>query len=260
MKEQTDPIGVRELFGVYCRSFLLQAAWSYDRMQSVGFAYALEPVLRKLYQDPVEYEARLRLHLEYFNTQPYFASFVLGAAVRMEQNRVQGESAEVCDIAGLKASLMAPLGALGDSLVWGALKPMTAIVAAAVCILGYWWAPLMFLVIYNVGHAGLRAWLLWQGYIGCGNAVTLVSRFRFTAVAKWFKVLSLCFAGALIGMLPVWRTEFRFSENTGGFRASVLAMTATLALAAALRRGGSPVKFMLGLAAVCIVLAYAGVV
>ncbi len=50
-------------------------------MQSLGFAYAIEPVLRKLYPDQAEYESRLRIHLEYFNTQPYLASFILGAVV-----------------------------------------------------------------------------------------------------------------------------------------------------------------------------------
>ena len=120
-------------------------------MQSIGFAYAIEPVLRKLYPDPAEYESRIRLHLEYFNTQPFLASYILGAVIRMEEDRAMGRDAGD-DVPGLKATLMAPLGALGDSFFWGALKPLAAIVAVALLMTGYWWAPLVFLAFYNTWH------------------------------------------------------------------------------------------------------------
>lgn len=96
-------------------------------MQSLGFAYAIEPVLKKLYPDRTEYEARLRLHLDYFNTQPYLASFILGAVVRMEQDRAAGKETGT-DVQDLKTSLMAPLGALGDSFFWGSLKPFAVVI------------------------------------------------------------------------------------------------------------------------------------
>jgi mannose/fructose/N-acetylgalactosamine-specific phosphotransferase system component IID len=73
-------IGTGDLLTVFWRSLLIQASWSYDGMQSLGFSYALLPVLKKLYPDRAEFEARLRLHMEYFNTQPYLAAFILGGS------------------------------------------------------------------------------------------------------------------------------------------------------------------------------------
>ncbi len=258
MNGNRNVIGVFDLLAVFRRALLIQASWSFDRMQTVGFAYALEPALRKLYPDPEEYENRLKAHMEYFNTQPYFASFILGAAVRLEQNRASGNS-ETADVSGLKTTLMAPLGALGDSFFWGALKPMAAALAVAVILTGFWWAPFLFLLIFNAWHLGLRLSLLFWGYSSGGDAVTLMARYGFTKMARRFKILSLAVLGGILGMMPLWGSEFK-----PAFGNSIVLMafglSVTLFLVAIVRRGGSPVKFMLGLVVICLALAYAGVI
>jgi PTS system mannose-specific IID component len=251
--------GMRDLLSVFRRAFLIQASWSFDRMQTVGFAYAIEPALRKLYPVQAEYEDRLRVHLEYFNTQPYFASFILGAAVRLEQDRATGRN-PAADVSGLKSALMAPLGALGDSFFWGALKPMAALTAVAVLMTGAWWAPVLFLALYNVWHLGLRLSMLIWGYTSGGDAVALMARYRFTRMAKRFKVISLSMLGGILGMMPLWRPEFRLEVGAPGVVMMLSGLAVMLALVACMRRGGSPVKLMLGLAACCLALAYAGVV
>jgi len=228
-------------------------------MQTLGFAYALEPAIRKLYPDDVEYEIRLRAHLDYFNTQPYLASFVLGAVVRMEEDRAAGQSCEE-DIVGLKASLAGPLGALGDSFFWGALRPFAAVAAVAALLTGSWWAPLLFFALFNLWHVGLRTALLVWGYRSRGDAVALLERYRFTRMAKRFKVLSLGMLGGMIGLLPLWREPFRTAGGAPSVAVLAAGGGAVLLLTAALRRGGSPVQLMLGLAACCLLLAFAGVV
>ncbi len=228
-------------------------------MQSIGFAYAIEPTLRKLYPDQGEYESRLRLHLEYFNTQPYLASYILGAAIRMEEDRAAGRTANG-DISGLKTALMAPLGALGDTFFWGALKPLAAVVSVALFMTGYWWAPLLFLVFYNVWHVGLRAGMLFWGYRSRGDAVALMTRYSLMKTAKRFKLITLCVLGGILGMAPDWRPEFQ-PEVTWSFVPMALSWLAvTMVLVAIIRRGVSPIKLMLGLAALCLALAYRGVI
>src|SRR5512143_4202991 len=162
---------------VFWKSFLIQASWSFDHMQSLGFAYAIQPVLRKLYPDQDEYESRLRIHMEYFNTQPYLASFILGAVARMEQDRALGRNSST-DVSSLKRALMAPLGALGDSFFWGSLKPLAAVIAVAMLLAGAWWAPLLFLALYNVVHVGLRAGLVFAGYATRGDVAAILGRYK----------------------------------------------------------------------------------
>ena len=226
-------------------------------MQSLGFAYAIEPVLRKLYPDKTQYEARLRLHMEYFNTQPYLASFILGAVAKLEEDRATGTN-EDPDIKGLKESLMAPLGALGDSFFWGSLKPVAAVTAAALLLTGSWWAPIIYLVVYNTWHLGIRAGVFFRGYQTGGDARDLLANYRFTARARLFKVVSLFMLGGMIGAMPIWRQEFRQASHVQAM--SIAGMVFTLALVAGLQRGSSPIKLMLGLAALCLVLAYIGVI
>jgi len=228
-------------------------------MQSLGFAYAIEPVLKKLYPDGAEYEARLRCHLEYFNTQPYLASFILGAVVRMEEDRALNSLVDN-DVVGLKSALMAPLGALGDSFFWGALKPLAAVGAVALIMTGYWWAPLLFLIFYNVWHLGLRAAMLFWGYNSRGNAVELMAKFSFMKMAKQFKVITLTILGGIIGMASDWRPEFHAKDALPVLPLMALWLAVVLALVAILRRGGSPIKLMLGLAVFCLALVYAGVI
>jgi len=252
-------IGAAGLFGVFGRALLIQASWSYERMQSIGFAYAIEPVLKRLYPDPAEYESRLRLHLEYFNTQPYLASYILGAAVRMEEDRATGRNMSG-DVAGLKTALMAPLGALGDSFFWGALKPLAAGVSVALLMTGYWWAPLLFLVFYNIWHVGLRAGMLIWGYRSGGDAVALMTRHSLMKTAKRFKLITLAVLGGIIGMVPAWRPELQPAVNWPFWPMTFFWLAVTTGLIAVFRRGGSPIKYMLGLAALCLALAYAGVI
>ncbi len=258
MKRNHNAIGTFDLLAIFGRALLIQAAWSFERMQTIGFAYALEPVLRKLYPDRGEFEKRLKAHMDYFNTQPYFASFILGAAVRLEEDRASGRNADT-DIAGLKATLMAPLGALGDSFFWGALKPMAAVIAVAAIMTGNWWAPLLFLAIFNAWHIGLRLSMLFWGYANGGDAVALMARYGFTKIAKRFKIISLASLGGILGLMPLWSPEFKPAPSAS---ASLMlsGLVITLILVAFVRKGGSPVKLMLGLAAICFALAYTGVI
>src|SRR3990172_8971865 len=123
MKDDRKDIRTFDLVRVLLRAFLIQASWSFDRMQTLGFAYAMLPALRRLYPDSNELTSRINLHLEYFNTHPYLASFILGAVVRLEEERASGRNRDA-DVRGMKSALMASLGALGDSFFWGALKPV----------------------------------------------------------------------------------------------------------------------------------------
>jgi len=259
VKSGNKEIGTRNLFTLFLRALLIQASWSFDRMQSLGFAYAIEPFLRRLYPDTKEYESRLKLHLEYFNTQPYLAAFILGAALRLEYERTSGHKYD-SDVAELKTALMAPLGALGDSFFWGALKPVAAAVAIAFLVTGLWWAPVLFLVLYNIWHIGLRIAFVFWGYISRGDAVELMRRCRFTRLAKLFKIATLTVLGGILGLLPAWRPELKPDVNIPGIAIALLSLAITLILLMALRKGSSPVKLMLGLAVSCLALAYAGVI
>lgn len=148
---------------MYLRLFAVQGAWNYETMLGNGIAFCTEPALRLLpggmkgtaYAEAITRQAR------YFNAHPYFAGVAVGALARAELDRVSPELIE-----RFRTALGGPLGSVGDRLVWASWLPLCSLIALAA--FGFGASPLavtgIFLVTYNIGHLGLRAWGLRVGF------------------------------------------------------------------------------------------------
>jgi PTS system mannose-specific IID component len=148
--------GFRAYASGFFRSLLIQGSWNYRTMLGGGFAFAILPVLRRLYrQHPDSFEKALQRHSEHFNAHPYMADVALGAVTRMEE---EGRSAE--EIRRFKVAVRGPLGGLGDALVWVGWRPASVLAALLLAMAGTSPAVtvVFFLVIYNLGHLALRLW------------------------------------------------------------------------------------------------------
>jgi len=152
------PLRVRglDLVRVMLRSFLLQAVWNPERQQGAGFAFALRPILRRLVGREGE-AAALARHVGYFNTHPAFASYALGAVGRMEADRAHGAEIPAEAVDRAKATLGPALAALGDSLMWSTLRPVSAALGVTWVLAGSPYGPLLFLLLYNAIHLYVRA-------------------------------------------------------------------------------------------------------
>ena len=141
--------------GSFLRSFAIQGSWNYRSMLGSGFAFALVPFLRQSGLVGEELASATRRHLEPFNAHPYLSGVALGAVARMESEDVDAET-----IRRFKTAIQGSLGGLGDSLIWGAWRPATLLLALALA----WsattpWVPaLLFLGLYNGGHLAIRWW------------------------------------------------------------------------------------------------------
>lgn len=109
------------------RSLHIQALLQPERMQGLGFGFAMIPFLRRLYADPAERGEALRRHLAYFATHPLLAGFVLGTAARLEERRAAGEPISDAAIDGAKRAMATPLAGLGDPLFWVTLRPLAGL-------------------------------------------------------------------------------------------------------------------------------------
>lgn len=227
-------------------------------MQSLGFAFSLLPVLRRLYPDREVRGSRIREHMAYFNTQPYMAAFILGAVSKREEALAEGNKRPEF-VAEFKTTLAGPLGAVGDSFFWGGVRPLSAALSVAFLLPGMWWAPLFYLLFYNFWHLGGRIWLLSLGFRSGGDISVFLARFNLPMTAQVFKAMTLGVIGCLLGLSATWMPAIRPAGGLAEVPQAVLSLAATMGLVAVLRKWGSPIKLMLILAGVSLVLAYAGV-
>jgi len=185
----------RDLLRVFGRSLCLQASWSFRGMQSLGFAYAMEPALQRLHGAGEAGRRALGRHLEFFNTHPFLAAAVLGASVRLEAEGGEGAAQAV---GRLKSGLMGPCGAVGDSLYWGSLKPLLVVGALHLAYRGVGWAPVGFLAAFTACNLGGRAFAFAQGYRRGLAVAESLRRLDLLGWARRGKVLCALLLGALV--------------------------------------------------------------
>jgi len=148
---------------VYLRMLAVQGAWNYESMLGNGIGFAMEPVLRLLPGGVhgASFKQAMARESRYFNAHPYLAAVAVGALARAE---LEGEAP--ARIERFRTALTGPLGSVGDRLVWAGWLPLCSLLALAAFGLGAGPALTigMFLVLYNAGHLGLRAWGLTVGW------------------------------------------------------------------------------------------------
>lgn len=125
MTTEIKKVTKSDLNAVVRRSNLFQGSWNFERMQALGFAYAMVPVIKRLYPDPNDpgRKAAIKRHSEFFNTQPFVGAPILGVTIAMEEERANGKEIDDAAINGIKVGLMGPLAGVGDPIFWGNCSP-----------------------------------------------------------------------------------------------------------------------------------------
>lgn len=142
---------------VWWRSTFLQGSWNYERMQNLGWAYALIPAIKKLYTSKEDRAAALERHLEFFNTHPYVAAPIIGVTLALEEERANGAEIDDTAIQGVKIGMMGPLAGVGDPVFWFTVRPILGALGASLAIAGNIVGPLLFFFGWNI----IRMAFLW---------------------------------------------------------------------------------------------------
>lgn len=175
-------------YTVFIRSFALQAVWNFERLQNIGFAYALQPVMARLYPDPLKRREMLLRHLGFFNVHPYMVNIILGMVIRTEEEIAHGRgSASFDDVAGAKNAMAGPLAAIGDAFFWATWRPFVALLSVGILLVVVRFhidthvlvAPLFFIVVYNVFQIGFRYISLLAAYRMHDKILSVVGELKF---------------------------------------------------------------------------------
>jgi PTS system mannose-specific IID component len=170
------------------RSFLLwlffsHSAWNWERMQGLGFAHSMTPIIRKLYKKKHEISSALKRHLVFYNTQPDMGSVINGVVIAMEERRAAGADISDDAINGVKSGLMGPMSGVGDTVQQGIVIPIALAIGMSIALGGQVTAeattgsllgPVVFLILMAAFVWGVGWSLYWLGYRQGRSAVTQI--------------------------------------------------------------------------------------
>jgi mannose/fructose/N-acetylgalactosamine-specific phosphotransferase system component IID len=203
-----------DLAKVASRALYLQALFSAERQQGPGFAFALLPVIRRVYSGAEERGRALARHLGFFGTHPVLVGYVLGVTARLEERRSQGFPIDDAQIEQAKRSLASPLAALGDPLFWVTLRPLSGLVG----ILGMTLlpladplgpdlrvlvCPLLALLTYNAVALKFRVRGVARGYKLADEPGKLLDSLKLAVLKRFFERASAFAFGSLV-VLTLW--------------------------------------------------------
>lgn len=166
------------------------SAWNYERMQNVAFAWSLAPALKKMYPNKEDLAAALSRHMAFFNTEMTIGTPILGAVLAMEDQRSHGADVPDDMIDAIKAGLMGPLAALGDSLYSSTLNALLLSFCMGLALNGNVLGPVIFIVVWTALTIGISLWGVRFGYRE-GMNIMDSEIFSPETIAKVTNVLSI---------------------------------------------------------------------
>ncbi|MDG2914770.1 PTS mannose transporter subunit IID [Bisgaard Taxon 10/6] len=188
----------RDIRSTYWRSTFLLGSFNFERMQSMGFCVSMIPAIKRLYSNKEDQAAALKRHLEFFNTQPWIGSAIMGVTAAMEQERANGADIDDAAISGVKVGLMGPLAGVGDPIFWGTLRPVLAALGAGLAISGSLLGPLLFFIGINIFRALTRWYGFKYGYAKGTEIVSEMGGGRLQKVTQGASILGLFVMGSLV--------------------------------------------------------------
>jgi mannose/fructose/sorbose-specific phosphotransferase system IID component len=266
----TTKIDKKDLRKVFWRSFNLQGAFNYERMQGLGFGWTMLPIINKLYKKKEDRAAAYKRHLSFFNTHPWTSGVILGMVTSMEERMANGEDAvDEESIQAVKGGLMGPLAGIGDSLFFSTLRPIIAGLAVSLALNGNYFAPLLFIIGINIIHF----WVQWQGvFSGYKLADKFLEKMEGMQIQKWMEaaaILGLMVLGALVAtwlnvqtplVYTMEKATIPIQKMLDGILPKALPLLATLLVFRFIRKGKSATVVMGAIVVVGLVLGVLGII
>ena len=205
-----------DLRHIFFRSMLLEANFNFETWQNTGFAFAMIPVLKKLYKTKESMAAALQRHLQLFNTSTYGCTLILGLTTAMEEQNSRDTDFNADSINSVKLGLMGPLAGVFDSLFWGTLKVIAAGVGTSLALKGNVSGVVLFILLFNVPHLLLRYQLTFIGYKAGTTFLQKLSRSNvMDRLTQGAAILGLMVVGAMPATLMNIHTPVSFGEGAG---------------------------------------------
>ena len=164
----------------------------------MGFCVTMMPAIKRLYSKKEDQAAALKRHLEFFNTQPWIGSAIMGVTAAMEEERANGAPIDDGAINGVKVGLMGPLAGVGDPIYWGTARIILAALGASLAVTGNIMGPLIFFIGINIIRILTRWYSMKYGYEKGTEIVQDMEGGQLQKLTTGASVLGLFVMGGLV--------------------------------------------------------------
>ena len=232
------------------------------------------PTIKRVYSKKEDQIEALKRHLVFFNTTPAVCGPVIGVTIAMEEAKASGAEIDDGTINSLKVGLMGPLAGVGDPLVWGTLRPITAAIGASLALSGTILGPLVFFLTFNAVRLGMKWFGLKYGIAKGMDIVKDLSGNILQKLTEGATILGLFIMGVLVTKWTSINVPLVVSETPGPDGSMVvttvqnilddlvpglLALGLTMLMMKLLKKKVSPIVLIFSLFAVGIIGYWSGI-
>ncbi|WP_010580782.1 PTS system mannose/fructose/sorbose family transporter subunit IID [Liquorilactobacillus vini] len=209
----------KDINHIFWRSLSVNASFNYERQMSQGAQYSLGSVLKKLYPEKNRLAQALKRHAEFFNTTPMLCPFIFGISAAMEEENANKSDFDESSINSIKASLMGPLAGIGDSVFWGTLRPLVGGIACSLALTGNLFAPILFLLLFNVPNMLVRYYGVHWGYNSGMKALDKFEKLGITEkIFQGASTLGLLVIGSMIAEMVTVKTGLTIGSGKSAIK------------------------------------------
>lgn len=214
-KQTQSLITKKDLMTTFVFSNFQQASFNYERIHALAFCVDMIPTIKRVYKTKEEQAEALKRHLTFFNTTPAVCGPVIGVTIAMEEAKASGAEIDDGTINSLKVGLMGPLAGVGDPLVWGTLRPITAAVGASLALNGSVLGPFFFFVAFNLVRLSMKWFGLTYGFKKGLDIVQDLSGNLLQKLTEGATILGLFIMGVLVTKWTTINVPLVVSETPG---------------------------------------------
>ena len=274
MSEIKTKINRKDMISTFIRSNFQQASFNYERIHGLAFCVDMIPTIKRVYSKKEDQIEALKRHLVFFNTTPAVCGPVIGVTIAMEEAKASGAEIDDGTINSLKVGLMGPLAGVGDPLVWGTLRPITATIGASLALSGTVLGPLVFFLTFNAVRLGMKWFGLKYGIAKGMDIVKDLSGNILQKLTEGATILGLFIMGVLVTKWTSINVPLVVSETPGPDGSMVvttvqnilddlvpglLALGLTMLMMKLLKKKVSPIVLIFSLFAVGIIGYWSGI-
>jgi PTS system mannose-specific IID component/fructoselysine and glucoselysine-specific PTS system IID component len=245
------------LKSVYRRTLTLSATYNYERMQGLGYVFAMIPVINRFYLTKEQRIAAYKRHFELFNTTPTMGGFITGLSSAMEKEASKDPDFDTTTINAVKVSLMGPFAGIGDTIFWAALRIISLGIGISLCLNGNPLGILLHLLIYNVIAHIPRYYGVYYGFgLGSNFIQRAIKEGTLGFLTKAAGIVGLITVGAMtcqmVGVNIAWVPDIQGSplniqEILDSIFPYLLPLLLTFGCFKFVSKGVKPIWLMLGL-------------